>query len=55
MAESKLEVVVKAISLIQYTMQITSNRKRYPAKHVVLVQRIQNICMDIYELLLDAN
>lgn len=38
-----------------YTMTITSNRKRYPVKHLILVKRIQNRCMDIYEYLLDAN
>ncbi len=36
-------------------MTITSNRKRYPNKYVTLVKRIQETCMDIYELLLDAN
>jgi len=55
MGESKLKVATKAINLMQYTMQITSNRKRYPAKHLILVQRIQNTCMDIYEFILDSN
>lgn len=36
-------------------MTITSNRKRYPVKHLILVNRIQECCMDIYEYLLDAN
>lgn len=36
-------------------MTITSNRKRYPVKHLTLVKRIQDRCMDIYEYLLDAN
>ena len=40
---------------MEYTMTITSNRKRYPVKHLTLVKRIQNRCMDIYEYLLDAN
>lgn len=51
----KLDVIVKAISLMEYTMMITSNRKRYPVKHITLVKRIQNTCMDIYEYLLNAN
>lgn len=55
MKEAKLDVIVKAISLMNYTMTITSNRKRYSAKHLTLVKRIQNRCMDIYEYLLDAN
>lgn len=36
-------------------MTITSNRKRYPVKHLTLVKRIQNKAMDIYEFLIDAN
>ncbi len=55
MSEAKLDVIVKAINLMEYTMTITSNRKRYPIKHLTLVKRIQNRCMDIYEYLLDAN
>jgi len=53
--ESKLEVIVKAAELMQYTMQVTSNRKRYPVKWLNLIQRLQNTCMEIYELLLDSN
>lgn len=55
MAEQKLDVIVKAIKLMEYTMTITSNRKRYPVKYIQLVQRIQNESMDIYEFLLMAN
>lgn len=29
---------------MEYTMTITSNRKRYPVKHLTLVKRIQNRC-----------
>lgn len=54
MAE-KLTVIIKSIELMKYTITITSNRKRYPAKYIQLVQRIQNKAMDIYEFLLDAN
>lgn len=50
-----LDVIVKAISLMEYTMRITSNRKRYPVKHLTLVKRIQERCMDVYEHLLNAN
>ena len=53
--ERKLDVITKSIGLMEYTMTITSNRKRYPVKHLTLVKRIQNRCMDIYEYLLDAN
>lgn len=55
MAEQKLNVIVKAIDLMKYTIKITSNRKRYPVKYIQLVKRIQNKSMDIYELLLEAN
>ena len=55
MSEKKMDVIVKAIKLMEYTMTITSNRKRYPVKYLTLVKRIQNCCMNIYEYLLDAN
>lgn len=55
MKDAKLDVIVKAINLMEYTMTITSNRKRYSAKHLILVKRIQNRTMDIYEFLIDAN
>ena len=55
MNERKLDVITKSIGLMEYTMTITSNRKRCPVKHLTLVKRIQNRCMDIYEYLLDAN
>jgi len=53
--EAKLDIIVKAMTLMEYTMTITSNRKRYPVKYLILVRRIQDRCMDIYEFLLDAN
>ena len=40
---------------MEYTYQITSNRKRYPVKYVQLIKRIQDKSMDIYEFLIDAN
>lgn len=55
MKDAKLDVIMKAINLMEYTMTITSNRKRYPVKHLTLVKRIQNKTMDIYEFLIDAN
>lgn len=55
MAESKFDVIIKAISLMKYTIRITSNRKRYPVKYVQLIKRIQDKSMDIYEFLLEAN
>ena len=55
MSEQKLQVIVKAIELMKYTMTITSNRKRYPSKYIQLVKKIQDKSMDVYEFLLDAN
>ena len=55
MAEQKLDVIVKAIKLMEYSMTVTSNRKRYPIKYIQLIKRIQNKSMDIYEFLLEAN
>jgi len=53
--EQKLDVIVKAIALIKHTLQITSNTKRYPKKYTVLIQRIQNACMDVFENLTESN
>lgn len=55
MAEQKLDVIIKAGNLMEYSMRVTSNRKRYPVKYIQLVKRIQNKSMDIYEYLLEAN
>lgn len=55
MSENKMEVISKAIDLMQYTYTKTSKRDRYPAKYKVLVERIQNECMNIYCYLMDAN
>lgn len=55
MAQQILDVIIKAGDLMEYSMRVTSNRKRYPAKYIQLVNRIQNKSMDIYEYLLDAN
>ena len=53
--QQKLDAIVKSIQLMDYTMTITSNRKRYPVKYIQIVKRIQNKSMDIYEFLLEAN
>lgn len=55
MKDAKLDVIVKAIDLMQYTLTITSNIKRYSVKHLILIRRIQERCMDIYKNLLNAN
>lgn len=40
---------------MRYTLQITSNHKRYPKKLLVLVNKIQNTCLEIYDYLMRAN
>lgn len=45
----------KSKDLLEYTILITSNKKRYPSKYVTLIKRIQNCCMDIFENIHDAN
>lgn len=53
--KEKLDVIIKSIELMEYTMRVTSNRKKFPIKYISLIQRIQNTCMDIYESLMEAN
>lgn len=55
MSDKKMEVMSKSIDLMQCTYRITSKRDRYPAKYKILVERIQNECMNIYCYLMDAN
>lgn len=50
-----MEVSNKAAELIKHTFQATSDRKRYPIKYIQLVKRIQNLSLDIYEYVFDAN
>lgn len=51
----KLEVISKSIDLMKYTIQITSNRKRYPNKFIILIQKMQSTCIEIYDSLMRAN
>ena len=56
MADTELKVIVKAKELMKHTYTLTSNANRYPKKfRHSLVDRMQIISMDIYELLLEAN
>ena len=50
-----MEVISKSIDLMKYTIQITSNRKRYPNKFIILIQKIQSTCIEIYDALMMAN
>ena len=56
MADTELKVIVKAKELMKHTYVLTSNANRYPKKfRHSLVDRMQIVSMDIYELLLEAN
>lgn len=56
MADTELKVIVKARELMKHTYTLTSNINRYPKKfRHSLVDRMQIVSMDIYELLLEAN
>ena len=50
-----LHVISKSIDLMKYTYTVTSNRKRYPNKFIILIQEMQKTCMAIYTNLMKAN
>lgn len=54
--DSDLKVIVKAKELTVHSFKITSNINRYPKKYRhSLVDKIQIKCLEIYELLFEAN
>lgn len=55
MKKEDFEIGNKAAELIRYTIAITSNKKRYPPKYRMLIERIQKLSLDIYEFVIDAN
>lgn len=55
MAEQKLNVINKSVDLIEYTFAMTSNKKRYTPKHRALIEKMQNISMEIFDFLIEAN
>lgn len=49
------KLILKAMDLAEHTIRITSNCNRYPKKYrFTLVDKMQNVALDIYELLDDA-
>lgn len=49
-------LLVKVKDLIEYTLEVTDNSKRFPKKYrFTFVNRMQNIVLDIYELINAAN
>lgn len=56
MADTELQVIVKAKQLAAHTLKVTSNCNRYPKKYrFSLVDKMQIKSMDIYEALMEAN
>ena len=56
MSKDKLEVITKSMELTEHTLRITSNCNRYPKKYrFSLVDKMQNKCLEIYEVLHEAN
>lgn len=50
------KLILKSIDLAEHTIRLTSNCNRYPKKYrFTLVDKMQNVALDIYELLDDAN
>lgn len=56
MATEDLLVVQKAKALMEYTFTITNSENRFPKKiRYTLVQRLQDITLDIVQKLIEAN
>lgn len=56
MSDSELRVILKAKELATHTLRLTSNANRYPKKYrFLLVDKMQNKSMEIYEMLFEAN
>jgi len=56
MADSELNVIVKAKSLAIHSFKLTSNCNRYPKKYRhSLVDKIQTKSLEIFDTLLEAN
>lgn len=56
MAETELQVILKAKDLAEHTLRVTSNCRRYPKKYrFSLVDKMQNKALEIYEYLHEAN
>lgn len=56
MADNELLVIKKTKELCKHTLIVTSNAKKYPKKYrFSLVDKMQNISLEIYENLFKAN
>ncbi len=55
-AQKEMSVIVKAKNLMYHSCKMTANAKRFPKKYrFSIAARIENISIDIYESLLEAN
>ncbi len=55
-AQKEMSVIVKAKNLMYHSCKMTANTKRFPKKYrFSIAARIENISIDIYESLLEAN
>lgn len=56
MADTELQVIIKAKQLALHTFKLTSNCNRYPKKYrFSLVDKMQIKSLNIYEALMEAN
>lgn len=55
MANNKFDIIDKVVDLLDYTLMMTSNKKRYPPKYKEIVRYIVRINLDIFDCLTDAN
>ena len=56
MADSELQVILKAKELAEHTLRVTSNCNNYPKKwRFSLVDKMQNTSLDIWKYLHEAN
>ena len=56
MAVETFDTILKAQSLAEHTLRVTSNCNRYPKKYrFSLVDKMQNKSLEIYECIMEAN
>lgn len=53
--DEEFKIGKKAETLIAYTFDVTTNRKKYPVKFRRLVDRMQLYALDIFDYVMDAN
>lgn len=51
----KFNLIDKAVDLLDYSLTITSNKKRYPSKYIEIVRYIIKLNLEIFDCICDAN